>query len=144
MEGFGKGVGHRLRRASALGSSGTPQMVRTDGNLGVASLATGDTTVASLATDDSCVASRTAGDSPSASRIIGDLTQVIVGSARVASGRMVSAGVASARPSVSAPNPKAKKGRGSGEVKKGRGKGKLLLLAVCQLLQLLIQEEGRG
>ena len=75
--------------------------------------------VAALAMEESCTPSRTAGDSPSASRIIGDSASVNVASARIDSARVVSAG-----PSVSAPNPTAKKGRESGKAKKGRGRGK--------------------
>jgi hypothetical protein len=102
----------------------------------VASLTTGDTTVASLAIDDSCVALHTAGDPPPAPRIIGsNSAPVSVGSARAASARIDSAGVVSAGHSVSAPNPKAKKGRGSGEAER-TGEGEKLVV--------LVQEEVRG
>jgi len=82
-----------------------------------ASLTTGDTTAASLAIYDLCVALR----------IIGDSTLVSIGSAR-----MASAGVVSAGPSVHWH--RAGKPRKEGEVEE------LLLLAVCQMLLVLVQE----
>jgi hypothetical protein len=110
----------------------------------MASLTTGDTTTASLAIDDSCLALRTAGDSLSASRIIGDWALVSVDSARVDSERIDSAAWSQQGPQS---RHRTRKLRKEGEVEKLRkdgGREKVLLLAVCQLLLVLVQEEVRG